>query len=145
MICVERAFTGLTFLLNSTALFFTLIFGIQCVMSASLIQKPIRPCIVLAITKYWSSSKFVKNGQRCYIYGESAAEASGRPEATGYMKSKRCTLILFEFIRNYLLANISSYRSIILLRSSRHKGTNILKPSPEFVLNNSSDNTSYSH
>jgi hypothetical protein len=32
--------TGLTFLLNSTALFFTF-FGRQCIMSASLIQKPI--------------------------------------------------------------------------------------------------------
>ena len=79
------------------------------------------------------------------LYGESAAEATGRPEATGYMKSKRCTLILLHFIRNYLLANISSYLSIILLRSSRHKGTNIPKPSPEFVLNSSSDNTRYSH
>src|SRR6266496_2342195 len=42
-ICIERAFTGLTILLNSTS-FFTLISGGQYIMSASLIQKGITYC-----------------------------------------------------------------------------------------------------
>lgn len=44
----------------------------------------------------------------------------------------------------HIFADTSSYLSIILLRSSLHRGRNIPKPNPEFALNNPSDNTKYS-
>src|SRR5947209_1799574 len=47
------------------------------------------------------------------------------------------------FTINYLLV-VESNRSIILLRNSLQRGTNISKPNPEFALNSPSDSTRYS-